>query len=183
MIAGVAYVLDTVVEAIEPGASPGFGVVVPALSLVGFPAFWMSLRRQPSGHFASIVFVLGMLGIAGLAPVTFINNRIIPRMPKDMAMELLASIRPELIVIGVVFLVSALLLFVFAWRSDKIMRVGAGLYAVGAIPVSLPPLMPPILVETGGLMVASAMLIWGWRLLSADAAQRGRAIQAAGAKR
>lgn len=181
IIAGLAYVLDTVVEAIAPSVSPGFGVIVPALSLVGFPAFWMSLRKSSHGHFANVVFVLGMVGIAGLAPVTFIMNRIVPEMPQEAAMALLASIRPELIVIGVLFLLSALLLFVLAWRSDRFTRVSAGLYALGAIPVALPPLMPPILVEIGGLAVASAMLIWGFRLVNGSALDASASPKAAGA--
>lgn len=111
-----------------------------------------------------------MLGIAGLAPVTFIVNRILPEMPQETVMALLASVRIEFIVIGTVFLLSALLLFALAWRSDTLTRVGAGLYALGAIPVALPPLMPPILVAAGGLMVASAMLLWGFRLVAAGAA-------------
>lgn len=167
IVAGIAYVLDTAVEAVAPGVSPGFGVVVPALSLAGFPAFWMSLRKPAHSHFANVVFVLGMLGIAGLAPVTFLMNRILPGMPPEEAMALLGSIRAELIVIGVVFLLSALLLFALAWRSDRLTRVSAGIYAFGAIPVALPPLMPPVLVEVGGMMVASAMLLWGYRLVSA----------------
>ena len=178
IIAGLAYSLDTVVEAVAPGASPGLGVIVPPLSLVGFPAFWMSLRKPAQSHFANVVFVLGMLGIAGLAPVTFINNRILPEMPQESVMALLASIRPELIVIGVVFLLSALLLFALAWRSDRLTRIGAGLYALGAIPVALPPLMPPILVEVGGLLVASAMLLWGCRLVTAGTAGIGASTQA-----
>lgn len=177
IIAGLAYILDTVVEAIAPSVSPGFGVIVPALSLVGFPAFWMSLRKSSHGHLANAVFVLGMVGIAGLAPVTFIMNRIVPQMPQEAAMALLASVRPELIVIGVVFLLSALLLFVLAWRSDRLTRASAGLYVVGAIPVALPPLMPPILVEFGGVMVASAMLLWGFRLVAAGAVNASASTQ------
>ena len=179
IVAGIAYILDTVVEAIAPSASPGFGVIVPALSLVGFPALWMSLRKPARSHFANVVFVFGMLGIAGLAPVTFINNRILPEMPRDAVMAFLAGLRPELIVIGAVFLLSALLLFALAWRSGRLMRVSAALYALGAIPVALPPLMPPILVEAGGLMVASAMLLWGYRLVAAHMADTHGSIQAA----
>jgi len=177
ILAGIAYILDTGVEAVAPGASPGLGVIVPPLSLVGFPAFWMSLRKPAHGHFANVVFVFGMLGIAGLAPVTFINNRIFPDMAPEAVMALLANIRPELITIGVVFLLSALLLFALAWRSGGLVRASAGLYALGAIPVALPPLMPPILVEAGGLMVASAMLLWGYRLVAADAAEVSPSIQ------
>ena len=177
--AGLAYILDTVVEAVAPGASPGLGVIVPPLSLLGFPAFWMSLRGSAPNHFANVVFVLGMLGIAGLAPVTFINNRILPDMAPEAAMALLASIRPELIVIGLTFLLSALLLFTLAWRSGALVRLSAGLYALGAIPVALPPLMPPILVEAGGLLVASAMLLWGYRLVTADATYASASVQPA----
>jgi hypothetical protein len=177
IIAGLAYIADTVVEAVAPGASPGLGVIVPPLSLVGFPGFWMSLRKPTQGQFANVVFVLGMLGIAGLAPVTFINNRIFPEMPPETVMALLAILRTELITIGVVFLLSAMLLLALAWRSDRLTRIGAGLYALGAIPVSLPPLMPPILVEAGGLMVASAMLLWGFRLVAADAVGAGASTQ------
>lgn len=179
IIAGLAYILDTVWDEIAPGASPGLGAIVPLLSLVGFPGFWLSLRKTAHSHFANVVFVVGMLGIAGLVPVTFIVNRILPEMPQETVMALLASVRVEFIVIGAVFLLSALLLFALAWRSDRLTRVGAGLYALGAIPVALPPLMPPILVAAGGLMVGSAMLLWGFRLMAAGAADVRASTQAA----
>lgn len=178
ILAGSAYILDTALDELAPGSAVGLGALVPFFGLVGFPAFWMTLRPPTDSHFAVLVFVLVMIGIAGLAPVTFLVNRVLPEMTPDAAMAILASVRLEFIVIGSLFLISALLLLVLAWRSDWPTRLGAGLFALGAIPVALPPLMPPQLVTAGGLLVASALLLWGYRLLKAPSADIGAAYTA-----
>lgn len=61
-----------------------------------------------------------MLGLARLVIVAFLNKRLFPDLPRDMLPQLIGAIRPELLMIGVVFLISALLLLPLGWRGGQV---------------------------------------------------------------
>lgn len=164
-LSGLIYILDTALEAFAPQASPGLGVLVPILGLVGFPGFWLSLQRGAPSGLGLVAYGMGMLGLAGLVAVTFLNNRVFADLPPEAVGQVAATIRPEFLLIGVTFLISAFLLLAASWTAHPGYRLGALLYAAGAIPVSLPPLMPGALVEIGGIAIGSGLLIWSTRLL------------------
>lgn len=178
ILSGAAYVIDTVLDAYLPASSPGLGALVPVLGLLGFPGFWLSLKTGPRDGLALGALVLGMLGLAGLVIVTFLNNRLFPDLPPEARMQILTAIRPELLVIGLTFLASALCLLPLGLRSDRRNALGAVLYALGAIPVSLPPLMPPQLVNAGGLAVAAGLILWGIGLIVGAEARSAAAVPA-----
>lgn len=160
-LSGGIYFLDTALDALIPRGYPGIGVLVPIFGLAGFPGFWLSLRQGVPTALSLSAYLLGMFGLAGLVAVTFLNNRVIPDVSPQVLAEVVAVIRPEFLVIGTVFMVSALLLVPLCWASSLPSRIGAILYAAGAIPVALPPLMPGWLVTSGGLAVGSGLFIWG----------------------
>lgn len=168
-LSGAVYILDTALDALAPGANPGVGVLVPVFGLIGFSGFWLTLRKSGVEGLALAAYALSMAGLAGLGVVTFIVNRLLPDLEPRLAPEILAAILPEFMAIGVAFLLSALLLAPLCWRTGGRVRAGGALYALGAIPVSLPPLMPAALIEAGGLSVGAALLIWGAGLLASRA--------------
>lgn len=168
-LSGTAYLVDTLLDGLAVAANPGLGAFVPIFGLVGFPGFWLSLRRTDA--LALVAYGLGMIGLAGLVAVTFLNNRLFPDLAPQEIGAIITAIRPEFLVIGVAFLASALLMVPACWRAGPQNRAGAALYALGAVPVSLPPLMPPALVTTGGICVAVGLLIWGAGLLKSGTAQ------------
>ncbi len=166
--AGLAYFADTLVDAVAPAANPGIGGFVPLMGLIGFPGFWLSLKND--GPLSLLALVLTMAGLAGLMVVTFLMNFLFPALQGAEIGAILAVIGPHLKVIGVTFLLSALAVCAVTWRMGGQLRIGGVLYAIGAIPVSLPPLMPPLLVELGALVVGSALLVWGSGLIQRRAA-------------
>lgn len=168
-LSGAAYILDTALDALAPGSSPGLGALVPVLGLVGFPGFWLSLRGGVPSALSLAAYGMGMLGLAGLVAVTFLGNRVFADLPPQTVGEVAAVIGPEFLLIGVTFLVSAFLLVPVCWTSGIFNRFGAVLYAAGAIPVSLPPLMPEGLVAAGGVAVGTGLLIWGGTLIGGKA--------------
>ena len=168
-LAGAAYIADTVLDALAPQISPGLGALVPVFGLVGFPGFWLSLRSRTA--IALVAYLLGMLGLAGLVVVTFLGNQVFPDLTPQIAGEAAAVAGPWFLVVGVTFLLSAFLLLRVCWTAGSTNRIGAFLYAVGAIPVSLPPLMPDGLVAFGGVTVGVALLVWGGCSMRAQSMQ------------
>jgi hypothetical protein len=160
-LSGGVYILDTALDAYLPQANPGLGAWVPVFGLLGFPGFALSLRRDAPSTLWLVAYALGMLGLAGLVAVTFLNNRLFPDIQPQLVGEIVRALRLEFLVIGLSFLTSALLLVPVCWNSGPLYRTGAVLYAIGAIPVSLPPLMPDGLIVAGGIAVGTGLLIWG----------------------
>lgn len=162
-LSGAVYVADTILDALAPNISPGLGALVPIFGLAGFPGLWLSLNRQTP--IAIAAYLTGMFGLAGLVAVTFLGNRVFPDLPPENVGSLVSTIGPEFLVIGVTFLLSAFLMLGILWGAGIPNRIGAVLYAVGAIPVSLPPLMPDWLLVVGGVTVGAGLLAWGGNLL------------------
>ncbi|MQQ09645.1 hypothetical protein GFB49_14355 [Epibacterium sp. SM1979] len=163
-LSGLSYVLDTVLDAALPQASPGLGALVPIFGLIGFPGFWESLRDT---RFISVLaYVSGMLGLAGLVAITFLGNRVFPELAPQKVGEIVSVVKLEFLLISIVFLISALLLVVLCWRADWLKRTGALFYAAGAVPVSLTPFVSPVLVSAGGVAIGLGLGFWGLGLIS-----------------
>ncbi len=165
-LAGGAYLLDTALDAAFPLASPGLGALVPVFGLIGFTGFWKSLENEGQGVFGLLTYALAMAGLSGLAIVTFLFNRLAPDLSPDALGAVLNAVRTELMVIGAIFLISAVLVCIVAWKADPAKRTGALAYAIGAIPVALPPLFPEPIVTVGGISVSLGLLVWGASLLA-----------------
>lgn len=163
-LAGAAYIADTLVDLVAAGRNPGIGGFVPVLGLIGFPGFWLTLRRDHEA-LAVLGFVLTVLGLSGLVVVTFLMNFLFPSLMMDEVGGVVTVIGPHLAAIGVTFLLSALVLAVVAWPTGGRVRQGAIIYALGAIPLSLPPLMPAFMQDAGAVAVGAGLLIWGVTML------------------
>lgn len=164
-LAGGAYLLDTALDAAVPLASPGLGALVPVFGLIGFTGVWKSLENEGQGVFGLLTYALAMAGLSGLVVVTFLFNRLAPDLSPDALGAVLNGVRAELVVIGMVFLISAVLVCILAWKADRAKRIGALAYAIGAIPVALPPLFPVAIVTVGGISVSLGLLAWGVSML------------------
>lgn len=165
-LSGALYILDTALDAFAPNLSPGLGAFVPIFGLVGLPGFLLSLQRGDPDRLSLAAYGLGMVGLCGLVSVTFLGNRLFPDLTMDEIVEVLTALRPEFLIIGLTFLSSALAMLFVSWRKGQRNRSGGVLYALGAIPVSLTPLMPEALVTLGGLSIGTGLLIWGWGLFA-----------------
>lgn len=158
-LSGALILIDTCLDAFAPTISPGLGALVPVFGLVGFPGFWASLNR--TGPLTNLAYVMGMLGLAGLVAIMFLANRLFPDLPPQTVGQIAGSLMEEFTVIGVVFLCSALLLLPVCWNAGNAHLSGALLYAAGAIPVSLPTLMPDWLAALGAILIGAALITWG----------------------
>lgn len=170
-VAGAAYMLDTVLDAIlPPGESPGVGALVPVFGLIGFPGFLLSQRGEGREGLALAAYGATMLGMVGLVLVTFLNNGLFHNLTPEEIRPLIPKLVPVFTTTGVVFLLSAWLMLALLWRAGGLVRLSAIIYALGAIPVSLPPLMPEILLALGGFAIGAVLLFWGLRLTASAAA-------------
>lgn len=165
-LSGLSYVLDTVLDAALPQASPGLGALVPVLGLVGFPGFWASLRDNRA--ISLLTYICGMLGLAGLVVITFFGNRVFPELAPQTVGEIFNAVKLEFLLISVVFLISALLLVVLCWHAVRLKRTGAFFYAAGAIPVSFTPFVSPVLVSAGGVAIGVGLIFWGVALTNQE---------------
>lgn len=164
-VAGAAYFADTLLDAAAPMANPGIGGFVPLFGLIGFPGFWLSLRND--SVLSLLAFGLTMAGLAGLMIVTFLMNFLFPALSGAEIGDLVGILGVHLKVIGVLFLISAILTCAVTWCAGRQERLGGVIYALGAVPLSLPPLMPPIMQDVGALLVGAGLLIWGTGLSAA----------------
>lgn len=165
-LSGLSYVLDTVLDAVLHQASPGLGALVPVLGLIGFPGFWASLRD--TRPISLLSYVCAMLGLAGLVAITFLGNRAFPELAPHTVGEIAKAVKLEFFLISIAFLISALLLLVLCWRADWRRRTGALFYAAGAVPVSLTPLVSPMLVSAGGIAIGLGLVLWGVALITQE---------------
>lgn len=163
--AGLAYFIDTALDFAAPAQNPGVGGFVPLLGLIGFPGFWLTLKRDNEA-LAGLAFLLTMAGLAGLMVVTFLMNFLFPSLMGEEIGRIVALVGPYLAAVGVTFLLSALVLCAVTWRAGGQVRLAGVIYLLGAIPVSLPPLMPDYMEEVGALAVGTGLLIWGARVLA-----------------
>lgn len=163
--AGIVYYLDSALDNFAPLKNPGIGALVPMLGLLGFPGFWLSLNRRNDG-LALVAYTLGMLGLAGLVALTFIVNLQLPGLPPETRGIALAAVGPEFKLIGITFLASAALVCAIIWKAGPLMRISGILYLLGAVIVGLRPFVPPVLHVLDGPLIGTALLLWGYHILS-----------------
>ena len=163
-MAGLAYIIDTGLDWFLPGNILGVGLWV---SIFGLHALTGAILRQreQSGVLNVVGYFLNFTGLAMLIGVVFTNNFIVPRLDTAVVEALFTG--PTLaafIAIGVVFLVGVWVFSAALWRGGIFSRVAIGLYALGAVPVALPPVFPQAAVTTGGLLISAALIWFGVQL-------------------
>ncbi|MFV0383034.1 hypothetical protein, partial [Paracoccus sp. (in: a-proteobacteria)] len=121
---------------------------------------------------AQSALVLGLMGLSGLAAVTFIVNLMLPGLPAEVRGQVVGAVATPFAVTGLIFLGSALLICLSAWHRGNPLRVGVLLYLVGAAVVASRPLLPAALQTLDGVLIGMALLIWGCCLFAASEERR-----------
>ncbi len=165
ILSGAAYLLDTGLDALYPGNMFGVGILVSLLGLFGMTAIFF-YQYENSKILSFSAYILNFVGLSGLVAIAFFNNLVKPKLAPEVVQEILSG---EALIffalVGFVFLAGALLMGVAVWIAGKLPKSGAVIYALGAIPVALPPFFPNFAIELGGVAIAAALILWGGSLL------------------
>lgn len=165
ILAGIAYLADTVADELVPGNVFGIGNFVSLFGLYGMMAifFYQNTRAK---HLGLLAFAFNFTGLSGLVAVAFLNNLVLPKLPAETVAEILSgSALAGLIATGVVFLIGGLLMALTVWRTQAFPRASAVLYGLGVIPVALPPLVPALATTIGGVAISVVLIVWGMTLI------------------
>lgn len=164
ILAGLAYISDTVLDWLWPGNVWGVGLLVSLLGLHGLTGLF--LRQQEEGGVLNLVgYFLNFTGLAALIGVVFANNFIVPRLDTAVAEAVFTgSTLFAFIAVGILFLVGVWTFSVALWRVGLFSRAAIGVYALGAVPVALPPVFPDTAVTVGGLLVGIGIIWLGGQL-------------------
>ncbi|GAB5489197.1 MAG: hypothetical protein Pars2KO_27670 [Parasphingorhabdus sp.] len=164
LIASLAYLSDTALDFLLPGNPFGVGILVSLFALFGLNGIFLKHREQ-GGWFDLIAYLVNHLGLTALVGIVFVNNFIFPVLQPDVVKSIMSG--PALglfIAIGTTYLVGAILFGLSVWLRKVFSRPAALLYMAGSIPVALPPLFPENIVSLGGVLIAIALMWWGYEL-------------------
>lgn len=165
ILAGLAYITDTVIDFLLPENMYGVGMLVSLLGLYGMTALFL-FQNEKGGVVGLLAYIFNFTGLSGLVAIAFFNNLVKNKLEPDVIKLILSGeALAFFIAVGVVFLIGALLMGVTIWRVGKLPKVGALFYVAGAVPVAIPPLFPKLAVEAGGIGISLALIIWGSSLL------------------
>lgn len=166
LLSGCLYIADTIADFLVPGNTYGIGIFVSLTGLYGVAGLFFRQRDKATPWDLS-AYVLFSTGLAALIGIAFANNFILPKLETPVLGSIMGGATlAAFITVGVVYLVGALGFALSIWRLGVSARMPCLLVALGSIPVSMPPLFPAYAVETGGLLISIAMLLWGRELLT-----------------
>ena len=171
VISGTLYIADTIADFAVPGNTFGIGIFVSLTGLYGVAGLYFR-QRHLAGPFDLLAYVLFSTGLAALIGIAFANNFILPKLePAVLGTVMGGSTLAAFITVGVLFLCGALSFALSVWRHGLSARMPCLLVALGAVPISMPPLFPSYAVEAGGLLISIAMLTWGRELITQPGGQ------------
>ena len=164
IIAGVAYLTDTILDFTHPGNLLGVGLWVSLFGLHGLTGLFLR-QREPGGILNIIGYILNFTGLSALIGVVFVNNFIVPKLDAGINQALFSG--PTLaafITVGVVYLSGVLVFGTAIWRNGIFSRPATALYMLGSIPVALPPVFSAHIVTIGGVLISVSLIWFGCQL-------------------
>lgn len=164
ILAGIAYILDTIFDFAFPDNMLGIGIFVSLFGLYGLAGLFVRQRAE-GGWLNLIGYVLNSMGLAALIGVVFTNNFVVSALEKDVVEDLFSgSLLIAFISVGVIYLLGVLVFGMALWRGGVFSKSAIVLYIMGSIPVALPPVFPEAVVSLGGIMVALGIMWLGVQL-------------------
>lgn len=164
ILAGLAFIADTLLDILLPGNTLGIGIFVSLFGLHGLTGLFL-FQREKGGWLNVIGYFLNFTGLAALIGIAFANNFIFSRLDTAVIQELFrGSLLPVFISVGVIYLIGVWVFSGALWRGHHFARWAIAIYALGSIPVAMPNVFPAIMTNIGGFMVGLSIAWLGWQL-------------------
>ena len=144
------------------------------MALAFVAALFLAFGRR-TGTFGLVAFLLNTFALALLVGVEFVINLVFNQLPASTVETLRAGpLGIALTVASMAFLLGTLAFVAAMLRAGELPKVPLGLYAIGAVPVSLRAFVPEVALDLGLVVLAAGiawLAIWLYPRAEAQAAQ------------